>query len=323
MSQPRKTFYRYRAFNIATLDSLCRDTLHFANPGTFNDPLDCNPTVEGNSDLKELRTLLTLLVQRRVSAEVLESLKRARLQGDKATAHANSRAQREAAAGLADIAYHATNPEYEIAEEEAEASLLTHEIGQELRRHYERGVCCFSTTYANPLLWSHYGDQHHGLCIGYGIERNPMPKLQRVIYGGSRALKTTTLVRAFVHDDSDAKAELDRDVLLRKARGWGYEREWRLIGDQGLQDSPLLMKEITFGLRCLQSVRHAVVQALEGRDNPVRFYEIYEVGGRYVLQRRPLEFDEPSWLPHTAVSGEEMFGLLTDLDDTTTSKEKP
>lgn len=311
MTQHRKTFYRYRAFNTATLDSLCLDTLHFANPGTFNDPLDCNPTVECDSDVHELRTLLTLLVQRRVSAEVLESLKGARLQGEKAIAHANTRGRSEAAIGLADIAYHATNPEYEVAVEEAEAWLLTREIERELRRHYERGVCCFSTTYANPLLWSHYGDQHHGLCIGYDTDRTPKPRLQKVIYGGGRSLKTSTLVRAFVNDDVDARDDLDRDVLLRKARGWGYEREWRLIGEQGVQDSPLLMKEITFGLRCPPSVRHAVIRALTGRDKPVQFYEIYEVRSRYVLQRRLLEFDEPDWLPRTAASGEEIFGPLT------------
>lgn len=314
MSRQYQTFYRYRAFSTATLESLCLDTLHFANPGSFNDPLDCNPTVECDCDIKDLRTLLTLLAQRRVSAEVLESLKRARLLGDKATAHANSRAQREAAAGLADIAYHATNPEYEITEEEAEAGLLTQEIEQELRRHYDRGVCCFSTTYANPLLWSHYGDQHHGLCIGYGTDRTPRPRLQRVIYGGSRALKTSTLMRAFVHDDSNAKNELDRDVLLRKARGWGYEREYRLIGEQGIQDSPMLMKEITFGLRCPRAVKHAVVCSLEGREKPVNFYEVYEVRSQYLLRRRALDFDGPASLPRTAASGEEIFASIG-LDD--------
>lgn len=117
-------------------------------------------------------------------------------------------------------------------------------------------------------------------------------------------------MRAFAHNDVDASDDLDRDVLLRKARGWGYEREWRLIGDQGIQDSPLLLKEIIFGLRCPSSVKHAVVRALEGRDKPVQFYEIYEVRSRYVLQRRELDLDEPTLLPRTAESGEEIFGIL-------------
>jgi hypothetical protein len=280
MNRQPATFYRYRAFCTATLDSLCYDTLHFAHPGTFNDPLDCSPTLARDSDLEQLRALLALLVRRRVSAEMLESLRKARLRGGRATAHADKHAQAEAARELAEITYHATNPEYSAGEEEAEAWLLTQEIERELLRHYERGVCCFSTTYSSPLLWSHYGDQHRGLCVGYGTDRTPKPRLQRVIYGGSRALKTSTLVQSFIGDDHKAQDELDRDVLLRKARGWSYEREWRLIEAQGLQDSPLLLKEVTFGLRCASSVMHSVVQALLGRDKPVRFCHRVQEGRR-------------------------------------------
>lgn len=312
MPKQPATFYRYRTFSTATLDSLCHDTLHFAHPGTFNDPLDCNPTLECDSELEALRELLAFLVQRRVLAEVLASLKQAHLRGENATAHAHKRAQAEAARELANIAYHATNPDYDVEEHEAEAWLLEQEIGRELHRHYETGVCCFSTTYANPLLWSHYGDQHKGLCIGYGLEREPKPQPQKLIYGGNRVIKTSTLIQAFIHKDSQANTLLDRDVLLRKARGWGYEREWRLIGEQGIQDSPLLLKEVTFGLRCATSVMHAVVQALSGRERTVRFYEMYEVRGRYILRRRPLDLAELARsLPRTAASGTEIFGPLS------------
>lgn len=323
MSQQPAIFYRYRAFNTVTLDSLCHDTLHFAHPGTFNDPLDCNPTVDCDSDLKQLRDLLKLLVRRRVSAEVLESLKKAHLQGEKAIAHADKLALAEAARQLADIAYHATNPEFSVGREKSEAMLLTQEIERELLRHYDRGVCCFSSTHSNPLLWSHYGDQHRGLCIGYGTDRVPKPRLQRAVYGGSRILRTSILVQAFLHDDSNAKGKLDRDVLLRKARGWSYEREWRLIGDQGLQDSPLVLEEIIFGLRCPSSVMHAVVQSLSGREKPVRFYEIYEVRSGYVLRRRSVDVEELSRsLPKTAASGVEIFGPSTETDGEPPSKER-
>ncbi len=275
MSQQPKTFYRYRAFGTSTLDSLCHDVLYFAHPGTFNDPLDCKPTVECDSNVEQLRRLLAMLVRQRVSAEVMNSLRMARLRGEKASEHAVKHARSEAAKELADIAYHATNPDYLISVEEAEAWLLSQEIEKELHRHYERGVCCFSTTFSSPLLWSHYGDQHRGLCIGYSTDRLPVPKLHKVVYGGSRAIKSSTLDRALINKEQTAKDELDRDVLLRKARGWGYEREWRLIGNQGLQDSPLLLQEVTFGLRCPSSVMYAVVRSLSGREKPARFFEIY------------------------------------------------
>jgi len=316
MSRHPTTFYKYRAFNTATLDSLCYDTLYFAHPGTFNDPLDCCPSLDCDSELGDLHNLFALLFRRRVLGEVQEALKKADVRGERASVHAKRLAQRGVDNELANIAYHATNPEHSGDKEEVEAWLLTHAIEGELRRHYERGICCFSKSYSSPVLWSHYGDQHRGLCIGYGIDRTPKPQLQKVIYGKSRGIKTSALVRAFIHNDCEAQDELDRNVLLQKAGEWRYEHEWRLIGPQGLQDSPLLLKEITFGLRCPPSVKHSVVKALSGRDRSLQYYEVSEVRGQYVLQRTKLDLDELSiFLPHTAVSGIEMFGPYTDTDD--------
>src|SRR5690606_10306833 len=99
---------------------------------------------------------------------------------------------------LARIDYYATDPEYQTGVEEAKTWLLTHGIEEELLRDYERGVCCFSASFSSPLLWSHYSDQHRGLCIGYDLDRLPKPAPQQVIYGGSRIIKTSTVIRAFV-----------------------------------------------------------------------------------------------------------------------------
>jgi len=307
------TFYRYRGFSTNTLDSLCHDTLYFSHPGTFNDPLDCSPTLERDSSLEELRNLLSVLIKRRVRSEVLASLGQARVKGEGATAHAEKRAISEARNELANIAYNATNPEYTGSQTEAEGWLLTSEIERELRRHYERGVCCFSTTYTSPLLWNHYGDQHRGLCIGYGLDRRPRPEMHGVVHGGSRSVRTSVLIRALVHEDLNAKKELDRDVLLRKARGWGYEKEYRLLGVQGEQDSPLLLKEVTFGLRCPMAVVHAVIKALAGRDDNMRYFRMYELRDRFVLRRSEVDIDElEMYMPKTAQSGVEIFG---DPDD--------
>jgi hypothetical protein len=284
----------------------------------FNDPLDCNATLESDSDLGDLRDLFALLFRKRVLSEVLAALKSAGVRDERASAHADSRTQLMVENELANIAYDATNPEHSGTKDEVEAWLLTHAIDGELRQHYDRGVCCFSKSYSSLVLWSHYGDQHRGLCIGYGTDRAPKPQLQKVVYGKWRGIKTSALVQAFIHDDGDTKNQLDRNILLRKAREWGYEREWRLIGPQGLQESPLLLKEVTFGLRCPTAIKHAIVKALSGRNRTVRFYEVYSVPGQYVLRRKPLELDELSvFLPHTAVSGIEIFGSDAEVMDFT------
>lgn len=303
------TFYRYRAFSTNTLDSLCHDTLYFAHPGTFNDPLDCSPTLENDSSIDELRNLLSVLIRRRVRAEVMASLAKARVKGEGAAAHADKKAIAEARDELANIAYHSTNPEYTVSELEIEGGLLVSQIQRELLRHYERGVCCFSTTYSSPLLWSHYGEQHRGLCIGYGLDRVPKPKMHAVVYGGTRSIRTSVVIAALVREESVAQKELDRDVLLRKARGWNYEKEYRLLGAQGNQDSPLLLKEVTFGLRCPMSVVHAVAKALAGRSNELRYFQMYEVQGSFVLRRAEIDLVElRMYMPKTAQSAIEIFG---------------
>lgn len=303
--QPRK-FYRFRPFDTNTVESLCNDTLFFARPSTFNDPLDCNPTLDNDSEPGQLRDLLTLLIRRRVSKEVLASLERASVRGDKANAHAERRARYAAEQELTRIDYYATDPDYPMSVEEAKAWLLTREIEDELLLHYERGVCCFSTASTSPLLWSHYADQHRGLCIGYDLDRLPKPSPRKVVYGGSRFIKTSTVFRTFVADDVQAKADLDRDVLLRKAKGWGYECEWRLVERQGLHDSPVRLTEVIFGLRCPSAVVFAVVEMLSRRD--LNFFQMTESRGQFRLKRQVLDLgDIQSSYPRTAQSGEEMF----------------
>ena len=63
--RPRK-IYRFQRFTARTFESLCHDQLHFADPIAFNDPLDCQPTVESDSDRGELRLILTELIRRRI-----------------------------------------------------------------------------------------------------------------------------------------------------------------------------------------------------------------------------------------------------------------
>jgi len=31
------------------------------------------------------------------------------------------------------------------------------------------GVMCFSSTWKNPVMWSHYADQHRGICLGFEV----------------------------------------------------------------------------------------------------------------------------------------------------------
>lgn len=309
MKRTPKTFYKFREFNTQTLDALCLDTIHFSNPGSFNDPLDCNPSIECDSHVEELKELLEYLIKRRVKAEVLKHIKESMVKLKDESETASRKANLRAKQTLNEIAYNATNPDYEDIYPFPELKILQFEIESELKKHFESGICCFSTSYTSPVLWSHYGDQHQGICIGYSTDRNPVPTLKRVVYGGNRSINTSLLYSAFIKKNTNAINQLERDVLLRKAKRWEYESEWRLIGTNGLQDSPLRLKDITFGLRCNDSIMHAVVKALANRDGQVNFFRMEINPGSFNLRRRPLDTSQfDHYLPRTSISAIEAFG---------------
>lgn len=262
-----KTFYKFREFNINTLKSLCEDTLYFSNPGDFNDPLDCSPMIECDSSIEDLEKLFTFFTNKRISIEALQHIKSSGIRVSDSDGLAYRIGLRETDKELSKISHMANNSKFFGPDSlDNKSRLLASYIRVELGSYYERGVCCFSSTYTSPLLWSHYGQQHQGICIGYTYANESAETMEKVVYGGNRAIKTSTLCRAFLNRDLEAQICVDRDVLLRKARGWKYESEWRLISDQGVQRSPLLITDITFGLRCDMSIMHTVIKALERRS---------------------------------------------------------
>ena len=124
--------YRYRGFSPMIVDSLCDDTLHFADPTAFNDPLDCRSTVEPDSNRETLTQVLIELIIRGVEAETLASLQIAKLNRNKASAYAKNLGGLAARGELERVAYFAANPEYEGSVKETECGLLSNGIQREL-----------------------------------------------------------------------------------------------------------------------------------------------------------------------------------------------
>lgn len=107
------------------------------------------------------------------------------------------------------------------------------------------GLLCFSESWSSPLLWSHYGQKHQGMCLGFDL---PDEKIVPVSYQDSRvelnvgALTETTIMT----------------ILSSKYREWSYEKEVRIITDLTEMDQhdqhyfadfgdSLLLKEVIVG----------------------------------------------------------------------------
>lgn len=268
---------------------LIDDIVYFADPTTFNDPLDTKPSLAADIDNAALETILARLIEDRTVAEMSAAAKTIRYRGPKTHDHIARHGRKAAERALADLSYNATDPEYKI--EDPKRFLLSYYVQEELLRRYDKGVFSLAARATCPLMWSHYGDQHRGLCIGYSVPPVAASDVRKMRYGGSRLVQASTVAAMLAGDDA-ARRRVDDNVLLRKAKPWTYEREWRLIGPRGEQSSPLELEEIVFGIRCAPAVKYGVVQALAQRSRAVRFFEVREQRDSFVLARHKVDISK-------------------------------
>lgn len=303
--RPPKRLYKYRVFSNRTLSMLVDDVIHYSDPTSFNDPLDTKPNLETDVDSSVLEDILMSLIQTRTSAEMSAAAKSIRYRGPKTIDHISRQSRKAAERLLSDIRYHAGDPEIESLDP---ASLLLGQyIELELLKRYNKGVFSLAERSTCPLMWSHYGDQHRGLCLGYSVPSTALSDLHKIQYGGTRLVRASDL-SAMLGGDNAARGRVDDAVLLRKARPWTYEREWRLLGPRGQQDSPLELEEVVFGMRCESPVMYAIVQALAKRERAIKFYGIHEQRDSFVLAKRALNVEElSSSLPRRCLSLTELF----------------
>lgn len=307
---PPTRLYKYRTFSESTLSVLVEDVVYFADPSTFNDPLDVSPNVRPDLSVPELEAMLTALVNRRVTAELSDAASTLRYRGPRTAEHIEKLARRAADQVISTIRYNATDPDYAV--DSPEQLLLAQAIEDELRRDYGKGVLSLAERSNCPLMWSHYGGQHHGVCLGYSLPTGMTQQVGRVRYGGSRLVLASS-IQAMLRGDEGARETVDASVLFTKARRWAYEREWRLIGKQGLQDSPLELEEVIFGMRCPTAVIYAITRSLATRGREVNFFVIREQQGNFELRKLRLDLNSlNAELPRRC---REYDGLFDDVSD--------
>ena len=307
-SESPKTIFKYQPINSQTMIGLLNDQLYFSDPGHFNDPFECKPALIIDSKKSTLQKILAHLVSERVKKETLQALDNANVKGEKAAQHSMQTGKNAATEIIQDLQYSANNPFWEIPPEEAELHLLSNTIRKELLQRYDRGICCFTDLFDHPLMWSHYANQHQGICVGYTLDRQPEPSIFPVQYGGDRTIKSSLIEDALIKKDPQAQHYLDQQILFRKAPEWHYEKEWRLLGPRGRHFSTLKLSEIIFGLRCSMSMKYTFFSLLENRSPKIDFYEMIENQKSFDLNRQELDTTDFHNFPHVARSATEVFG---------------
>jgi len=299
-------YYKFRALNHFTLSALIEDKIYLSSPDKFNDPLDCNPSIEVDSTFDQLQELICFFIENQVKTDAANHFKNLKIKRDKSEKWIKKLASNAVEEFLYDFNLDASN---EKNEQSKIQSIYTNYIKNHILKDAKCGVFSLSKSYKNTLMWSHYADEHKGICVGYSTRREPIPVPQKVIYTTKRSLPTSLIYNALMKKDADAQKLLQDKILLSKAPPWKYEHEYRLVGNTGLQGSPFLLTEIIFGFRCSDIEKFSLITLLSQRkcEPMINFYEM-RLTSKYHLKRHFVDTDELKRIyPAVAESGEEMF----------------
>lgn len=274
-----KKLHKYRSFNSCALPLLCKDEVYYACPSSFNDPLDCNLTIENDLDLESLKNLYQKMLEKHDMKRMSEVF-----EFEKNFKHVQGKTVKEF---LDETSKHITksvSTRYSLKESNAkdETELvqnLTDEcktLLDEKMNHW--GVLSLAKRWDCPLMWSHYADKHQGLCIEYDTDENTCNRLNPVDYERSRSIKASDLKLSELDDSIDAWHKILNAYFFTKAPDWKYEEEWRCLSvKQGRVSAPFRISGIYFGLRCDAAVKKTIINLLHEQENPpVSFYQILE-----------------------------------------------
>lgn len=195
MATPR-LLYRYRSLAPAVRDYVERtfmfNELFFAKPSSFNDPFDCQPTFLFDATDLEILSFYTRVGLKHVPGLPVE------------LAMVNARHK---------LHNRATGPRSPIAPDSIQ-KLHTESVSEKI------GVLCLSESRDNILMWGHYADNHHGICIGFDSRNAFFKHVHPVNYSAARPT-----INAF----RDTRDQMLDAAIFTKADQWAYESEWRQI----------------------------------------------------------------------------------------------
>jgi hypothetical protein len=263
--------YKYRPFDVFALRLLTQAQVYYSDPRQFNDPLDCDPTIEVDIDREALEQVCYhFLRQTKSEREAVDVISNRRYL-------------------LKEYGDYETDPEIDAYLKRMLASdikdLLVAELGA-------KGVLSLSEIWQSPLMWSHYADEHRGLCIEYDTTQIPHPDLGPVDYRAPRSVKASDLARWKMEGSAEAGRQVHQTYFFAKSGEWDYEREWRYIArTSGVLDVGLPITAIHFGLRCDAAVVTGIVTLLSSLPN-IELYEIYPLDNSFSLERRSVDRDE-------------------------------
>ena len=161
------------------------------------------------------------------------------------------------------------------------------------------GVFSLSKTCKNVLMWSHYADEHKGLCIGYKLPEDMSDFDSQDLMLSHCPCNYThqNPIAAYLRCIDISTPLLEWDGfwqivlsigLISKHKSWQYEKEVRILRKRSgtIMFNPKHISEIVFGLKTNYGDRKTIVKLLEGPEwSHVKYYRMIKSNVGFDLKK--------------------------------------
>ncbi|NQY21454.1 MAG: DUF2971 domain-containing protein [Campylobacteraceae bacterium] len=261
MKYPKK-IYKYEPMTIQSIINLKAQAIYFNSPLNFNDPFDCNMELKLRVPyIDELPYILKFL--------------RTELKGsDKLKEIENLPDGELSAIGIV------------LIEDFLKKSTVN--------TYNTKGVCCFSETNDNLLMWSHYSSSAKGFCLEFDCSHNNFGKILPVKY--VKNPPTVDFKRIFSMD----RMYFLKTLLCTKSDHWKYEKEWRSFHNEVNKVYHYSLESLTgvyFGPEIDQDFLEIICLILQGQHPAIKFYK-----GTLSPDLYKVDFKEVKYTPHILIN---------------------
>lgn len=135
---------------------------------------------------------------------------------------------------------------------------------EELKKRF--GICSLSSNKNSILMWSHYAQNHTGICIGIeGLENNVVKKVfYETKYPAAKYIKHTP-------------REIIDKQFFTKSYEWEYEHEYRIVAQNLVGKTfpivPSMIKYVICGCKMSLPAMDHLINLLKKREYPVTLYQ--------------------------------------------------
>ena len=262
-----QSFYKYTFIDDTEQISLeyirrifTHNELHFSSVTDFNDPFDGKFRVDWQGSERQ---------RRQYREHVLK-------------VHASSLNRQERRSKVRRDKKMLDNPKFE---KQLEDSVLR-EVGK-------FGICCLSRVPNSILMWAHYANAHSGFCLQFLDEpSDPFGVELKAAHPHDIGARLVPMQVDYsekypvVNRLNDSHMELAKKMYFTKAKQWKYEKEWRMVDENGSgphQFPSRFLTGVIFGCRMKDEHKNMIREWCRNREPAITYYEARQSEDSYLL----------------------------------------